>query len=104
MGVVLGTLGVGVAVAGAVALALEAQYRGRAGNALDLTPGDWKIEVSDPQPRNAKCKPKYYTQREDSCRSLQSRKGFVSTPSPFLFLRPLQRSNRSSQSADAPVI
>jgi len=49
MGVVLGTLGVGVALAGAVALALEAQYRGRAGNALDLTPGDWKIEVSDPQ-------------------------------------------------------
>ncbi len=49
MGVVVGTLGAGVALAGAVALALEAQYRGRAGNALDLTPGDWKIEVSNPQ-------------------------------------------------------
>lgn len=49
MGIVLGALGAGMAVAGVTALALEAQYRGRAGNALDLTPGDWKIEVSDPQ-------------------------------------------------------
>ncbi|NJN30345.1 MAG: F420-0:Gamma-glutamyl ligase [Synechococcales cyanobacterium RM1_1_8] len=49
MGVVLGTLGIGAVAVGAVALALEAQYRRRPGNALDLTPGDWQIEAADPQ-------------------------------------------------------
>jgi hypothetical protein len=51
--VVLGSLGAvagaGLGLAGLAALGLEAQYRGRPGNALDLTPGDWRFDIAEPQ-------------------------------------------------------
>ncbi len=51
--VILGTLGlwvgVGAGLAGAAALAFEAQYRQRPGNELELTHGNWRLETFDPQ-------------------------------------------------------
>lgn len=49
----LGTLGLvagaGVVLAGLGVLALEGQYRRRPGNELDLTHGDWRLAVFEPQ-------------------------------------------------------
>lgn len=45
-----GTLGwVGAGLLSAGALAFEAKYRGRQGNELEMTNGDWRLEVSEPQ-------------------------------------------------------
>jgi hypothetical protein len=47
------TVGIGVGAAalllGAGGLALERQYRRRPGNDLELTPGEWKLEVCEPE-------------------------------------------------------
>ncbi|MEB3338827.1 MAG: F420-0:Gamma-glutamyl ligase [Leptolyngbyaceae bacterium] len=50
---VLGSLGIGIGAAalalGLGGLALELQYRRRPGNQLELTAGDWQLEVFEPQ-------------------------------------------------------
>jgi hypothetical protein len=49
---VIGSIVLGITAAASVlamgALGLELQYRGRAGNKLELTTGDWKLSLSDP--------------------------------------------------------
>ncbi|MBD2465949.1 F420-0:Gamma-glutamyl ligase [Oscillatoria sp. FACHB-1407] len=51
--VVAGSIGIGLGiaalVAGAGVLAIEVQYRRRPGNALEMTAGDWNLEVYEPQ-------------------------------------------------------
>ncbi|WP_375539718.1 F420-0:Gamma-glutamyl ligase [Oscillatoria sp. FACHB-1407] len=42
-------LGIAALVAGAGVLAIEVQYRRRPGNALEMTAGDWNLEVYEPQ-------------------------------------------------------
>ncbi|OLP16384.1 F420-0:Gamma-glutamyl ligase [Leptolyngbya sp. 'hensonii'] len=50
---VVGTVGIGVGAAalllGLAGLGLELQYRRRPGNRLELTSGDWQLEVFEPQ-------------------------------------------------------
>ena len=49
---VIGSIVLGITAAASVlamgALGLELQYRGRAGNKLELTTGEWKLSLSDP--------------------------------------------------------
>ncbi len=50
--VIAGSIGIGLGIAallvGAGVLAIEGQYRRRLGNALELTAGDWNLEVYEP--------------------------------------------------------
>jgi hypothetical protein len=48
MGLTIGVLLMGL-VLGSIAIALEFQYRRRPGNNLELTSGDWHLEVNEPQ-------------------------------------------------------